>query len=215
MSDFALDRNPGDQPDLAALARSDRLLDALAAREPVESLDFGEPGDRALAALLADWRDELRRPPVGELVSERAAIAALDGGRAGGRRTHRGLMLVGSAAASVLALGGFGALVGGAQPGEALYSLHTTLFGEPPTVHDDRIVLTAKTELEQVQQMIAQGQWDQAQNKLAAVSNNVQAVNDPGRKRDLIDQVNRLHTKVANRDPNATMPPVAPTRSAG
>jgi hypothetical protein len=206
MSDFAFHPKPDDQPDLAALARADRLLDALATRAPLESLDSGEPGDRALAALLADWRDECRRPPVGELVSEHEAVAALDAGRAGSRRTHRGLTLAGSVAASVLALGGFGTLVGGAQPGDLLYGVHTTLFGEPPTVHDDRIVLTAKTELEQVQQMISQGQWDEAQRKLAAVSNNVQTVNDQGRKRDLIDQVNRLHAKVANRDPHATVP---------
>ncbi|MBO0864588.1 MAG: hypothetical protein J2P16_05905 [Mycobacterium sp.] len=202
MSDF-------DQPDLATLARSDRLLDALASRQPVESLDFAGPGDRALAALLADWRDESRWPPASGLVSEREALAALENGRAVGQRIRRGLRLLGSAAAAVLTLGGFSALVGGAQPGDALYGIHTMLFGEPPSVHDDRITLAAKTELEQVQQMITQGQWDQAQDKLAAVSNNVQTVNDAGRKQDLIDQVNRLNAKVANHDPNAPVPPAS------
>ncbi|MGH3961377.1 anti-sigma-D factor RsdA [Mycobacterium sp.] len=205
MSDFG--RTPFDQPDLVALARSDRLLDALATRRPVESGDFGEPGDQVLAALLADWRDELRWPPASGLVSERQATAALERGWAARRHARGGLTLVGSVAAAVLALGGFGALVGGAQPGDALYGVRTMLFDEPPSVHDDRIALTAKTELEQVQQMITQGQWDQAQTKLAAVTDNVQTVNDEGRKQDLIDQVNQLNAKVTARDPNAPVPP--------
>ncbi|KAA8965292.1 anti-sigma-D factor RsdA [Mycobacterium sp.] len=203
MSDWASDS--GGPSDVSALARSDRLLDALASGAPLESLDAGEPGDRELAALLADWRDECRRAPVGDLVSEQEAIAALHAGRVAGRRSPRGLALAGSVAASVLALGGFGALVGGAEPGDPLYGVHTALFGEPPTVHDDRIVLTAKTELEQVQHMINQGRWDEAQRKLVAVGNNVQAVNDQGRRRELIDRVNRLHAKVVTRDPNASV----------
>lgn len=194
------------RPDLAALTRSDRLLDALAICQPVEAND---PEDQELAALLADWRDELRWPPATGLVSEREAVAALQRGRADRRRAGRGLRLVGSVAAAVLALGGFGALVGTAQPGEPLYGVHTMLFGEPPSVHDDRVTLAAKTELEQVQQMISQGQWDEAQTKLAAVSTNVQTVNDEGRKQDLIDQVNQLNAKVATHDPNATAQPGA------
>lgn len=192
---------PYDQPDLAALAGSDRLLDALATGVSVESIDLGGPADQALATLLADWRDELRRPPADHLISEHQAIAALNRGRAARRRAHRGLTLVAPLAAAVLALGGFGALVGGAQPGDALYGVRATMFGEPPSVHDDRIALTAKTELERVQQMIIQGQWDQAQDTLTTVSNNVQTVNDQGRKQDLIDQVNRLTVKVTSRNP--------------
>lgn len=198
MSEFESDF---DRPDLAALARSDRLLDALGTRHPVDSVDF-QPGDQALAALLEDWRDELRWAPASTLVSEAEAITALKSGRAVGRGVRRGLTLLGSTAATVLTLGGLGALVGSAQPGDALYGVQTMLFGEPPSVHDDRIALDAKTDLEQVQQMITQGQWDQAQDKLTAVSSNVQTVNDEGRKQDLIDQVNRLNAKVANRNPN-------------
>ena len=76
-------------------------------------------------------------------------------------------------------------------------------------MHDDRIAVSAETDLDQVQQMIALGQWDQAQDKLAAVGDRVQTVRDGDRKQDLIDQMNLLHAKVANRDPNATVPPSA------
>jgi hypothetical protein len=146
-------------------------------------------------------------PAASALCTEHEAVAALNRGLAARRRTRRGLALLGSVAATVLGIGGFAAVVGGAQPGDALYGVRTMLFGEPPGVHDDRIVLSAKTDLDVVQQMITQCQWDKAQDKLAAVNDNVQTVNDSSRKQDLIDQVNLLNAKVANRDRNATMPP--------
>lgn len=191
------------EPTLAELVRTDQLIDALAAREPAE---FTDGDDDALAALLADWRDELRRARASALVSEPEAMAALERGLAERPRRRRVPALAGTVAAALLTLGGFGAMVGGAQPGDALYGIRTVLLGEPPSVHDDGVALTAKTELEQVQQMIDQGQWDQAQDKLATVSDRVQTVNDTDRKQDLVDQVNRLNAKVANRDPNATAP---------
>jgi Anti-sigma-D factor RsdA to sigma factor binding region len=199
-----------DQPDPDELARTERLIDALATRQPVEFEDVGDhgdPGDRALAALLEDWRDELTSPSADAVCSELEVVGALNRGLASRRRIRGGLALIGSVAAAVLGIGGFGAMVGGAQPGEAFYGIHTLLFGELPSVHDDRIALSAKTDLDVVQQMITQGQWDQAQNKLAAVSDSVQTVNDSDRKHDLIDQVNLLNAKVANRNPDATVLP--------
>jgi hypothetical protein len=202
MADFS--RTPADQPALEELARVDRFVDALAAREAVE---FADPGDDVLAALLEEWRDELRWPPASALVSPDEAVAALNSGLAAARDRRRMLASIGSVAAAVLAFGGFGAMVGDARPGDPLYGIHTMLFGEPPSVHDEQIELSAKTELAKVQQMIAQGQWDQAQDRLAAVNDTVQTVNDTTRKQNLIDQVNQLNAKVATRDPNATVTP--------
>jgi hypothetical protein len=201
-------RSPNGKPGVADVVRTDRFIDALAASRPAESDD---PGDQALVDLLAGWRDELRSPATEELVTEAAAIAALDDrqprGRAMWRRTHRGLTVIGSTAATVLALGGFGAVVVSARPGDALYGLRTTLFGEPTWAVDDRIALTAKTEMEKVQRMIAQGQWDQAQQRLSTVGDTVGTVNDTHRRQDLVDQWNRLNVQVQKRDPNATPAP--------
>ena len=119
-------------------------------------------------------------------------------------RIHHGAM-----AAAVLSVGGFGALLGQSQPGDAVYGVRTPLFGEPASVHDDRIAVSAETDFDQVQQMIALGQWDQAQDKLAAVGDRVQTVKDSDRKQDLIDKMNRLNAKVTSRDPNTTVPPSA------
>ncbi len=203
-------RTPFELPDPDAVARTERFIDALATGGPVafdDVGDRGDPDDRALAGLLEDWRYQLRLPAASALCLEPDAVAALNRGLAGRRRSRRGLALVGSVAATVLGIGGFAAVVGGAQPGDALYGVHTMLFGEASSAHDDRITLSAKIDLDLVQQMITQGQWDQAQDKLAAVSGNVQTVNDSGRKQELIEQVNLLTAKVATRDRNATALP--------
>jgi len=194
---------------LDALARTDLMLDALAERSDIDFDDPDDLEDKALAALLGQWRDDLRWPPASALVSPDEAVQALHTGIEERRRARHGLAAVGSVAASLLVLSGFGAVVAEARPGDALYGLHAMFFDER-RVNDDQVVLSAKADLAKVQQMIAQGQWAQAQNQLAEVSSTVQAMNDPGRRQDLINQLNLLNTKVESRDPNATLPPAAP-----
>jgi hypothetical protein len=208
--DFGYTRS--DQPSLDELARADLLLDALAEREPV---DADDPEDNALAALLADWRDDLRWPPATALVSPEEAIGALQTGLAEARRSgsgglsRRGLAAIGSVAATLLVLSGFGAVVVEARPGDALYGLHAMFFDQP-RVSDNSIELSAKADLAKVQQMIDHGEWDQAHNQLAEVSSTVQSIDDGAGKHDLMDEVNLLNTRVQARNPNATVPPAAP-----
>jgi len=190
---------PFDQPDPAEVARSDRFIDALANGDPVD-------GDTALAGLLADWRDELRAAAAGGVCPEQDAVAALSRGSAARRRARRRATLVGALAAAVLGIAGFAALLGQSQPGDPLYGGRTLLFGEPASVHDDRIAVSAETDLDQVEHMIALGQWDQAQGKLTAVGDRVRTVANSDRKQNLMDHLNRLHAKVVNRDPDAAMP---------
>ncbi len=196
--------SPSDVPGLDVLGNTDRFFDLVGAGR---SAEFADSGDDELAALLVQWRDELRWPAASALVSEEDASAALESGLAARRLRRRGMALTGSVAAAVLAFGGFGVMIGDAQPGDSLYSVHTLLFGEAPSVHDDQIELAAKTELAKVQQMIAQGEWQQAQDRLAAVNDTLQDVNDTSRKQNLIDQVNELNAKVSSHDPDATLPP--------
>jgi hypothetical protein len=198
-----------DRPALDELVRTDLLLDALAQRQLADSpLGSKDPDDVALAALLEDWRDDLRWPPASALVSPEEAVEALRTGLADRRRGRRGLAAIGSVAAALLVASGFGAVVVEARPGDALYGLHAMFFDQR-RVNDDSIVLSAKADLAKVQQMIDQGQWDQAHNQLAEVSSTVEAVNDGASRHDLEDQVNLLNTRVETRDPNATLPPAA------
>ncbi len=165
-----------------------------------------------LASMLGEWRDEMRWPPATGLITERDAVAALRSGLAEKQKhtpahSRRGLSIVGAAAAGVLAIGGFGAVVAGAGPGDALYGLRTMLFGAPKQVRDDQVALAAQTQLNQVQDLIAKGDWQQAQDKLVAVSTQVESVGDEEQKQQLLDQWNELSAKVVQKDPEATVPP--------
>jgi CBS domain-containing protein len=210
--------SPFDQPDPGAVARTERFIDALAKREPPDVgdvADHGGAGDRVLAGLLEDWRDELRTPVPRGFCTERDAVAALDRGRVARRRIHRRMALVGALAATVLSVGGFVAMMGEAQPGDTLYGVHTRVLGEPASVHDERIARSAQDDLDSVEQMITLGQWDEAQDKLASVSDRVQTVKDNDRKQDLVERVNLLNAKVVNRDPHAKAVPGQQPNSVG
>ena len=200
----------GDQPPLDELAQTDLLLNALAARTDVGLGDGDDIEDHALALLLGDWRDDLRWPPASALVSQEEAEEALREGMRDRRTGHRGLAAVGSVAATLLMLSGFGAVVADARPGDLLYGLHAMMFNEP-RVSDDQIELSAKADLAKAEQMIAQGQWDQAQNQLNEVSSALQSVNDGSRRQGLLDEVNQLNTKVEKHDPKASKPATQPS----
>lgn len=217
MPDFKSDAGFG-EPSLDDVRRSDDFIEALAAgRQAVPQDD----ADAALAALLGEWRDEIRRPPAADLVTEPEAVSALNAGLGEKRfrrapnsddlptvtRGRRGLSVVGAAAAAVLCIGGFGAVVTSAGPGDALYGLRTMLFGASKQVREDQVGLAARTELNQVQELISQGDWAQAQQRLVAVSSQVASVDDAGQKQELIEQFNDLSAKVVGRDPNASAPP--------
>ncbi len=179
-----------------------------------------DAADAELAALLGNWRDELRWPPATGLLSDADVMAAFNAGRAQKRtgpdpqrwtdtskRNRRSLSVIGASAAAVLCIGGFGAVVAGSGPGDALYGVRTMLFGGQKQVRDDQIGLAAKTELSQVQTLISQGDWEQAQDKLVAVSTQVATIDDQQQKQELLDQFNDLSAKVVERDPAATAPP--------
>jgi len=220
MSDTRDFRGPGDEPSLDAIRRSDDFINALATGGPATPRDAA---DADLAALLGGWRDEMRFPPATSLISESDAIAALNSGltekptrvsrdireirSSAPTRSRRGLSVVGAAAAAVMCIGGFGAVVAGAGPGDALYGLRSMLFGTPTQVRDDQVALAARTELNQVQDLIARGDWVQAQDKLVAVSSQVETIGDGQQKQELMEQFNDLSAKVVERDPEATAPP--------
>jgi hypothetical protein len=202
--DFNRWTSNGGDPSLNDINRVDRLFDALGSKQTAYSTDHAEA---ELAFLLADWRDEVRDAPVtAPVTTTNAAAAALRDGLTSRKRNRTSLALVGSVAAAVLCIGGFGAAVFTAEPGGPLYGMRTTLFGQEQ-VRNEQVAL-ASQQLQQVQQLIDEGQWDQAQNKLAELSTKVQGVEaPPEQKQDLIQQWNALTYKVVEQDPAATLPP--------
>ena len=205
MPDFGRWSNGGD-PSLNEINRTDRFLDALANQEQVYSTD---PSEAELAQILAGWRDEVRTPPLMSPVTPRDAMVALTRAVESRKRTRTSMALVGSVAAAVLCLGGFGAVVAGSGPGDPLYGLHTMLFGEQTQTRTDQVQL-ASQQLAEVQQLIDEGQWQAAQDKLQAVTTTVATVNDDAQKQQLVDQWQQLTVKVDAKDAQATLPPGAP-----
>ncbi|CAN7261934.1 anti-sigma-D factor RsdA [Mycolicibacterium frederiksbergense] len=205
MPDFGRWTANGGDPSLNDINRADKFLDALASEQPPFSTDRG---DADLAFLLSGWRDEVRQVPMDHVVTPAEATAALVDATAGpSRRNRLSLAVVGSAAAAVLCLGGFGTAVFAAAPGDGLYGVRSMLFGDERATRDDAVVLAAQTELAQVQQLVDEGQWGQAQDKLAALSATVQSVDRVEQKQELIQQWNALTYKVVEQDPAATLPP--------
>jgi hypothetical protein len=205
MPDFGRWTANGGDTSLNDINRADKFLDALAFEQPVFSTDRG---DADLAFLLSGWRDEVRQVPMDHVLTPADATAALADATSGpARRNGLTLAVVGSAAAAVLCLGGFGTAVYAAGPGDGLYGVRSMLFGDQKATRGDAVVLAAQTELAQVQQLVDQGQWDQAQDKLAALSATVQSVDRVEQKQDLIQQWNALTYKVVEQNPAATLPP--------
>ena len=207
MPDFGRWINSGGDPSLNEINRTDQFLDALAGQQPVYATDRGEA---ELAQLLTGWRDDVRETPMSDVLTMQDAVAALDRVSSPGRRRRVSLAVVGSAAAAVLCLGGFGAVIAGSGPGDALYGLRSVLFGEQEQTRDDAVALAAQTEMQQVQKLIEQGDWQGAQAKLEAVTTTVATVGDDQRKAELVSQWQELSVKVEAQDPAATVAPGAP-----
>ncbi|WP_273732835.1 anti-sigma-D factor RsdA [Mycolicibacterium septicum] len=205
MPDFGRWTSNGGDPSLNEINRSEKFIEALSLEHQVYATDREEA---ELAVLLAGWRDDARRTPMSGIATPREAVAALDKATGHGR-VRFPMALVGSMAAAVLCLGGFGAAVYGSGPGDPLYGVRGLVFGSAPVTRDVGVEL-ASSELKQVQQLIDEGQWEQAQQKLQVLTTTVATVGDEQRKQELVDQWQQLSVKVENRDPNATVPPDAP-----
>jgi hypothetical protein len=206
MPDFGRFTPSGGDPSLNEINRSDRFLDALASQQPVYATDAGEA---ELINLLSSWRDEIREKPLTVPVTPRDAVIALDAAQRSRKSSRRTLALVGSTAAAVLCLGGFVSVVAGSEPGDSLYGLRTMIFGEQQATRDDAVML-ASQQLAEVQQLVDQGQWQEAQDKLQTITTTVATVNDDSQKQALVNQWQDLTVKVEAKDAAATLPPDVP-----
>ncbi|QCH25247.1 anti-sigma-D factor RsdA [Mycobacteroides salmoniphilum] len=187
--------------DLAALRRTNRMIDAIAADLPVATSDSDE---YAVAMMLAAWREDVGREPMPAKPTLGQARNAL---RDRGGRSRLLATTVGSAAAVTLLFGGFGAAVHQSHPGDALYGLRTSLFGAGPTVRTDPVVLSAQTELAQVEKLISQGDWEGAQQQLGVAAARVNEVGDAQQKAELASRVQQAEVRIDAKDPVATVPP--------
>ncbi|MBA0045693.1 anti-sigma-D factor RsdA [Mycobacteroides sp. LB1] len=200
---------PGNEgpEDLAALRRTNRMIDAIAADLPVATSDSDE---YAVAMMLAAWREDVGREPMPAKPTLGQARNAL---RDRGGRSRLLATTVGSAAAVTLLFGGFGAALYQSHPGDALYGLRSSLFGTGPTVRTDPVVLSAQTELAQVEKLISQGDWEGAQQQLGVAAARVNEVGDAQQKAELASRVQQAEVRIDAKNPEATVPPAMVTET--
>ncbi len=165
MPDFGRWGANGGDPSLNAIARTDRYprragLRAAGVRDRPGRRRAGRPAGRLARRGAQAAGDGSSPQRDAEIVAAARARLRADGHACRWRSSAR-------SAAALLCLGGFGAVVYGAGPGDALYGLRTMLFGEQQVTRDDQVTLAAQTEMQQVQQLIDQGDWDAAAGQAA------------------------------------------------
>ncbi len=212
MPDFSRWGANGGDPSLNAIARTDRYLDALASEQPVYATD---PADAELADLMGGWRDEVRRPPATGVATQRDAEIILQRAAGARRRTRMSMAVparsprrccalavsVPSCTAPVPAM----RCTGCARRCSASSSSPATIRSRWP-----------RRQMQEVQQLIDQGHWDEAQDKLETITSTVADCRGRGAAAGTAGkQLERADGQGGDaKDPNATLPPASPLRLA-
>lgn len=195
--DFTLrDEDSVDPVDLLSIRADDELLDALASglssfgdAEGRHALG-GHPGlddnindDQQMLALLATWRDEIRKEPIPELISVEDASEAIVAGHHAERPRRRLMSVAAAAAAVVVGMSGVALGAGNAKPGD-------TLWGVSKALNSDRASSVEAAQqvsvtLASVRQALAEGHVAEAQAKLATITPVLSKVTDEETKDEL------------------------------
>ena len=218
------DEFPDDETsvDLAAVRRDDALIDAISGNGLVETKNTEE---YELATLLADWRAEILAEPMPAGPDLDEVVAAVDR-ELGARKTltavppttpsrarSKGQLrllrpLAGAAALVAVAVGAATAVSYGAEPGDPLWGVKQVVFSEQAQSTEARID-TAST-LQRAEQLIAQGNADEARELLTSAESRSGDVRDAGERDALGDWMQRLADEIGKLVPQLPPPPAVP-----
>ncbi|GGK56858.1 anti-sigma-D factor RsdA [Nocardia camponoti] len=206
--------------DIAAVRGDDALIDAIASDGLVHT---NSPEEFQLASLLADWRGELLSTPMPAGPNLDTVFAAVNqeigarGVRVGASSRGRLRLvrpLLASAAALAVVFGGLTGLSYNAAPGDALWKVKEVVFSEQA---QSTVVAQADGDLVAAQNLIAQGNPEQAKALLEQASNAAGQVNDPGKRDDLAarwhqlrEQLMKVAPEIGAQLPKTTLPPATP-----
>jgi hypothetical protein len=206
--------------DIAAVARDDVLIDAIAGDGPV-------PTDNAeeyhLAALLANWRAEVLAEPLPAGPDLDTIVAAVNqeigarqawhaaAARHGGGRLRLLRPLGATAAALAVIAGAMTAFSYNAQPGDPLWKFKQVVFSEQ--ANSTIAQLDATTALNEAQRQIEAGDLSSAKTNLDRARQRVSSVGDSGEQQQLMQRWNRLASAAQQAaSPTLTTPPTTPPR---
>ncbi len=185
---------PGEEVDLATIARDDHLLDVLGRGGPA-------PEGDDLAAMFAAWRDDLDEavddPPARPDRAERTS-------RTG--RVGPGMLRLAAAVVAVAALAtGLGIVSRDAGPASPLWALTKVLHPEQAEV---RLVEDA---IREARGAAAAGRLDEAWDLTEQAQRQLSSVEDPGNVRRLNVDLDALRRDLTAAAPASAPPAVAPT----
>ncbi|MBY6365747.1 anti-sigma-D factor RsdA [Rhodococcoides corynebacterioides] len=211
--DRSLDDDEDTPVDLMAVRRDDALIEAIAGHGPVATADADE---YRLAALLAEWREDIVSTPMPAGPSLDEVQAAMDRERDGaadrGRARSRLRMLrpvVGAAAAVAFLAGGVSAVSFGAEPGDPLWKVKEVVFTQEAESTAARVDTTSA--LQNVETALARGDADQARTLLAEAATRTPAVRDEQQRAELLGWWTRLNQQLSTLTPPVFPAPPAPT----
>lgn len=203
--------------DVAAVRRDDELINAIAGDGPVPT---GSAEEYQLAMLLANWRAELVTPPLPSEPDLDAVVAAVNqeigaremwlSARSAGRRGRLRLVKpIGAAAACLAVIGGLTTLFSyNAHPGDPLWKVKQVVFSQQ--ANSTQAQMDVRTDLDQAQVQIDQGDYGQAQQHLDHAALRANDVTDPSARQELMRRWNRLSRQVQADTAPASPPASAP-----
>jgi hypothetical protein len=193
--------------DLVQVRADDELLDALAAQvrgEEAPAVDFD---DEQLNALLLAWREDVDSDPVPEIVDTKTAVATVTAARSARRRRPRMLVPVAAAAAVLaVAFAGVGMAARGAEPGDALWGLSKVLYADH--ARSVEAAKSVRTDLNEAQQALEQGQIDEAKDALEAAGTELSNVSTEDGK----DVLKAEHEELLEQLTSNPVPPPLPSQ---
>jgi hypothetical protein len=183
--------DPYEMPaDLAAVQADDALLDMIGGAGCSPGDDHDE-----LTRVLAGWRQEMDAEPFSELVDIDTALAAIRAGRRPVRRRNPVFgSIAGAAAVVVIAFSAVGLVAKSAQPGDRLWGVTQTLYGD--YARSVETAAAVRTELNEARTALKQGDPERARASLQRVQNQLPAVSEAEGHTDLTARSRELEQQV-------------------
>lgn len=201
--------------DLAAIARDDALIDAIAGDGQVAT---SSPEEFELATLLAAWRAEILAPAMPAEPNLDQVAAAVDRELATIAPPHRsGLRLlrpiVGVAAAVAVVMAGLTVFSYNAVPGDPLWKVKEVVFTE--RANSTVAGIDTTTNLEEAERLIQAGNPEAALAVLESAGKRVGDVSESAKRDELTAWRERLMADVAKTTPPATTTTTTPPSAPG
>lgn len=199
--------------DLVAVQADDELISALAAGMSVSAPGVGGyDADDQVAALLANWRNEVDSEPLPELVDLDTAMATLQAAsRPPGRRARHLFPLAAAAAMIVFTIGGVSVGAADARPGDTLWGVSRVLYSE----RAESVVAAERVEvrIDEAKEALTRGEPEVAAQALAAAEEDLVGVREEEGLAELAEVQSFLEAKAAETPQGQPIQPGTPLAS--